>query len=430
MQVSLEQTSELGRKLTIALPAEKVEAEITERLNSLKGRIKIDGFRPGKVPMNIVRQRYGLQVRQEVMGDQMQAGYQDALLREKLRPACQPAIEAHQVEPGKDLTFTISFDVHPEIKLCDFNKLDLTVPVSEVTDEDIEQTLEKMRKQHTVWQVADTPAEKDQRVTIDFAGKIDGETFDGGTAEDYPVILGAGNVIEGLEEALLGLKAGENKNFAVTLPEDYGNSKYAGKQVTFDVTVRKVESGQLPEVDQAFISALGVEGTVDTLKNEIKESLEVQLQQQIRARCKQSVMQLLLDNNEFVLPEAMVTQETAILRQQALDDFKMQPEELNLPDTLFAEEARRRVKLRLIIGEIFTQQKLEVSDQQVMQHIHRIASQYTDPAQVIQRYASDRQARAGIESLVIENHVVDWILDQVNKQEVKEPFSDIVKPHQ
>ena len=426
MQVSLEQTSELGRKLTIAVSTEKVEAEITERLNSLKSRIKIDGFRPGRVPMNIVRQRYGVQVRQEVMSDQLQSSYRDALQQEKLRPACAPAIETQQIEKGKDFTFTASFDVYPEIKLCDFSRLDLTVAVSEVTDENVEQALESMRKQRTVWQAADTPAEKDQRVTIDFTGKIDGQVFNGGTASDFAVTLGAGDMPEGFEEALLGLKAGENRNFAVTYPDDHMNSQLAGKSATFDVTVKKVESGRLPEVDQAFISALGIEGTVETLKNQIRKFLEEQLQQQIHAGTKQSVMQLLLDNNEFVVPETMVTRETAALRQQALNNFKMQPES-NFPQSRFTEQARRRVKLGLIISEIVSRQKLQVDSQRVAQYIAYLASQHTGREQIIQYYQNNHEARAGVESLVMEDQVVEWILAQVNKQEVKKQFNDIVE---
>ena len=429
MQVSVEQTSELGRKLTITVPADKVEKEVNQRLNNMKGRVKIDGFRPGKVPMNIVRQRYGAQVNQEVMADEMQASYRDAVLQEKLRPASAPSIEPQTVEKGKDLTFIASFDIYPEFTLCDFSKLEVTVPVADVEDQNVEETLDRIRKQRMEWSEADGACENGQRATIDFLGKLDGVEFDGGKAEDFPLVLGDGGMIEGFEENILGMKAGGNKTFAVTFPEDYGNSQLAGKEATFDVSVKKVEQGTMPEVDEEFVRAFGIEGSVDDLKAEIKKSLEMELMQQINAKSKEAVMQVLLDNNELTLPDSMVTQEVATLRQQALENFKMETDS-ELPDSLFEEEAKRRVKLGLIIGEIVGEQKLQVDSQLVDQRIQQLASQYADRDQVIQYYRTNNQARASVESLVMEDQVVDWVLGQVVKKENQESFSDIVKQGQ
>ena len=429
MQVSVEETSELGRKLTITIPTDKVEKEVNQRLNSLKGRAKIDGFRPGKVPMNVVRQRYGAQVNQEVMADEMQASYRDAVLQEKLRPAMAPQIEPQKAEKGEDLTFIASFDVYPEFTLSDFSQLEVTVPSSEVGDADVDQTLERMRKQRMDWSEVDDACKNEQRITLDFVGTLDGVEFEGGKAEDFPLVLGDGGMIAGFEDNLLGLKAGENKNFAVTFPEDYGNSELAGKEATFDVSVKKVEEGKLPEVNDEFISAFGVDGTVDALKTEIKKSLDGELQQQLKVKSKEAVMQVLLDNNELPLPESMVTQEVSALRQQALENFKMETDS-ELPDTLFEEEAKRRVKLGLIIGEIVSKQEMQVDVQLVNQRIEQLASQYADRDQVIQYYSTNNQARASVESLVMEDQVVDWILEQVIKKENKESFDNIVKQRQ
>lgn len=426
MQVSVEETSELGRKLTITVPADKVEKEVNQRLNSLKGRVKIDGFRPGKVPMNVVRQRYGAQVNQEVMADEMQASYRDAVLQEKLRPASAPNIEPQNLENGKDITFIASFDIYPEFKLCDFSKLEVPVSISEVEDKDVDATLDRIRKQRMEWNEVEGACENEQRITIDFLGKKEGVEFDGGKAEDFPLVLGDGGMIAGFEDNLIGLKAGESKSFAVTFPEDYGNSELAGQEATFDVAVKKVEAGTLPEVDDQFLSAFGVQGSVDDLKAEIRKSLEAELQQQINTKSKEAVMQVLLDNNELTLPDSMVTQEVAALRQQALENYKMETDS-ELPDSLFEEEAKRRVKLGLVIGEIVGEQKLQVDSQQVEQRIQQLASQYADSDQVIQYYRSNNQARASVESLVMEDQVVEWILEQVNKKESKESFSDIVK---
>jgi len=429
MQVSVEETSELGRKLTITVPADKVEKEVNKRLDNMKGRVKIDGFRPGKVPMNIVRQRYGAQVNQEVMADEMQASYRDAVMQEKLRPASAPNIEPQNIQTGNDLTFIASFDVYPEFELCDFTKLEVALSSAEVADQDIDETLERIRKQRMEWSEVEGACENEQRVTIDFVGKQNGVEFEGGKAEDFPLVLGDGGMIAGFEDNLLGLKTGENKSFAVTFPEDYGNSELAGKEATFDVSVKKVEAGTLPELNEEFIAAFGVQGGLDELKAEIRKSLEGELQQQINIKSKEAVMQVLLDNNELTLPESMITQEVAALRQQALENFKMETDS-ELPDNLFEEEAKRRVKLGLIIGEIVGKQQLQVDGQRVEQRIQQLASQYADHDQVIQYYRTNNQARASVESLVMEDQVVEWILDQVVKNETKESFSDIVKQRQ
>lgn len=429
MQVSVEETSELGRKLTITVPADKVQKEVNKRLDNMKGRVKLDGFRPGKVPMNIVRQRYGAQVNQEVMADEMQASYRDAVLQEKLRPASAPNIEPQNIQTGNDLTFIASFDIYPEFELCDFSKLEVALSSAEVTDQDIEETLVRIRKQRMEWSETEGACENEQRITIDFVGKQDGVEFEGGKAEDFPLVLGDGGMIAGFEDNLLGLKAGENKSFAVTFPEDYGNSELAGKEATFDVSVKKVETGTLPEMNEEFIAAFGVQGSLDDLKAEIRKSLEGELQQQINAKSKEAVMQVLLDNNELTLPESMVTQEIAALRKQALENFKMETDS-ELPDNLFEEEAKRRVKLGLVIGEIVGKQELQVDGQRVEQRIQQLASQYADSDQVMQYYRTNNQARASIESLVMEDQVVEWILDQVVKNETKESFSDIVKQRQ
>lgn len=430
MQVSVEETSELGRKMTVMIAADKIESAIVQRLNSLKGRVKIDGFRPGKVPMNVVKQRYGSQVRQEVMADEMQASYREAILQEKLRPASGPAIEPTQVESGKDVTFIATFDVYPEIKLCEFSGLTVEVPTSEVVDQDIEDTIERMRKQHVDWQVVEGAAQNEQRVTIDFVGTLDGEEFDGGKAEDFPMVLGDGGMIAGFEENLLGLKVGDKKSFAVTFPKDYGNEKLAGQEATFNVTVKKVEEGTLPEIDADFVRTFGInDGEAETLKAEIRKSLESELQQQLNSIAKEQVMNSLLENNEVVLPETMVAQEIDALRKQAQENFKMESDS-ELPDSLFEEEAKRRVKLGLIIGEIVNEQKMQVDTQLVTQRIQQLAAQYQDPNQVIQYYQSNTQARASVESLVMEDQVVEWILSKVTQNKNKQTFTEVVKPRQ
>lgn len=434
MQVSVEETSTLGRKMTIMVPTDKIETEISQRLNKLKGNVKIDGFRPGKVPMKMVQQRYGAQVRQEVMADEMQASYRDAILQEKLRPASAPEIQPEVVEQGKDLSFIASFDVYPEIKLCDFSSITLEVPIAEVSDEDVTESLDKVRQQRMDWSEVSSPAEKGLRATVDFVGKQNGEEFEGGKANDFQMVLGESNMIPGFEEEIIGLSANEQKEFNITFPEEYGNAELAGQEVTFDITVKKVEKGELPVVDEEFIKSFGIaDGSIETLNTEIKKSLESELQQQLNNNTKQLVMESLLENNEFTLPESMVTQEIAALKQQMQQQMQQNAPAAgatDLPDNLFEDEAKRRVKIGLMIGEIVNEQKIQVDQERVEQRIAQFASQYAEYEQVIQYYRTDRQARANVESSVMEDQVTEWVLDQVNKKELKQAFKDVVKPRQ
>ena len=427
MQVSVEQTSELGRKLTIQVPTEKLESEIISRLNSLKGRVKIDGFRPGKIPLNVVRKRFGAQVRQEVMADEMKASYQEAVIKEKLRPASSPSIQTEQVEEGKDLTFTASFDVYPEFKLCDLSQLEVEVQISEVTDQNVDDALEKMRTQHMSWVEYDGACENGHRMIIDFVGKLGDEEFEGGKAENFALTMGEGRMIPGFEEQLFGLKAGDAKTFNIKFPDDYGSQKLAGQEATFDVKIKKVEAGELPEMNDEFVKLFSIEGTLDDLKNELRKSLQRELDQQILTNSKQAVMKLLAENNELTLPQSMIDQEISALREQTKQGMS-QEADMDLPDSLFEENARDRVKLGLIIGEIAVQQKLQIDQQAVSQHIQSMAQQYAEPDKVVQYYNSNNQARAQVESLVMEEQVVNWVLSQVKKVEKNEPFDSIVKP--
>ena len=430
MQVSVEEVGQLGRKMTIVVPADKLEAEVTQRLNTLKGQAKIDGFRPGKVPMNVVKQRYEGSVRQEVLADQMQASYRDAVLQEKLRPAGAPTIQPEQIEPGQDLTFVANFDVYPEITVSDFTQLEVTVPVSEVEEQHIEYTLTNMREQHKDYAEAAVAAENGHRVTMDFVGKLDGVEFEGGKSEDYRLTLGGGGMIAGFEDEILGMKAGDDKTFMITFPEDYGNEQLAGQEASFDIALKLVETGTLPEVDADFVKEYGIEsGEESELRAKIKESLENELKVQIGNKSKAAVMECVIANHDFELPESLIAQEVEALRKQAAENFQMQ-QSADLPDELFVDEAKRRIKLGLVIGEIVNQQKLQVNPVEVEQRIEQIARQYQDYQQVIDYYSSNTQARASIEAVVMEDQVVSWILSQVKTLEQKEEFDELVKPNQ
>ena len=426
MQVTLEETSSLGRKLTITVPSDKIQSEVSKRLNSLKGTIKVDGFRPGKVPLTIVRQRHGDRVQQEVIMQEMQTAYQEAVVQEQLNPASSPQIEPKEIAPGEDIVFVASLDIVPEFELVDFSECEVSLDSADVEEQNIDDAQLRIQKQSMDWQEAETEAEQGQRVTIDFVGRLDGEEFEGGKAEDFSMILGESNMIEGFEAPIYGMKTGDKKNFTVQFPEDYSNEKLAGKETEFDVELKKLEAGTLPDIDQEFLTKLGISGPVESFRDEIKSSLEGEVKKQVLTQSKQAVMQLLLEKHEIELPESMVQQEIATLREQASKNYKVEGE-TQLGDDLFIDEAKQRVKLGLLISQIVQKNKIQVDASRVNSHIYELARQYSDSEEVVKYYTTNNQARAQIESLVMEDQVVETIISQVKVVENKVAFEEIIK---
>ena len=426
MQVSLETTGTLERKMTIEVPAEKVSSAMQQRLQNMSRQVKISGFRPGKVPMNVVKQRYGKQVFQEVVADTMQSSYQEAIHQEKLRPAGSPQIEPLNVEAEQDLKYIATFEVYPEIKLADVSTFEVEVADVEIIDKDFDNIIEKLREQKVQWSEVDREAKTKDQVTIDFRGSMDGELFPGGSSENFPTVLGSGNMIPDFEKQLEGVKKGEEKTFDVTFPEDYMQADLAGKVASFEIKVQKVEAGELPDIDEEFIKGLGVEdGKLDSLKNQLKESMEAELSQRKKAFDKSNVMQCLLDKNEFVVPHSLVHNEIHALKNQSMNEMKLK-DDSKLPDALFEEEAKRRISLGLMIGEIVQQNEIQLDSEKVTEHINAIAVSYGKPAEVTQYYRSNPQAMAGIESLVMEEQVVEWILDQAKQISKSFTFDEFV----
>jgi len=426
MQVSLEEISSLGRKLTITIPNDKIQSQVNNRLNSLKGSVKVDGFRPGKVPLNIIKQRHGAQVHQEVLVQEMQNSYQEAIIQEKLNPVTSPKIEPQEAQPGEDIVFVATLDIYPEFDLADFTALEVSLNMAEVKEENVDEALQRIQKQRMNWSLCEEKAEKGHRITIDFTGRLDGEEFEGGKAQDFAMVLGESNMIAGFEDPLFAMKVGEEKTFAVTFPEDYNNQSLAGKETEFDVKVKKLEKGELPEINEEFITSLGVDGTLETLRAEIRNSLEMEAKKQASSQAKQAVMKLLLDNHEFELPESMITQEVAALREQAQKNYQIEGAS-ELGDDLFVDEAKQRVKLGLIVGQIVREHKLQVSQERVNGHIQDLARQYPDSQEVINYYTTNNQARAQVESLVMEEQVVDSVIEKVKVTENKIGFDEITK---
>ena len=426
MQVSLETTGALERKMTVEVPAEKVTSAMEQKLQKMSRQVRISGFRPGKVPLSVVRQRFGKQVFQEVVTDTMQSSYQEAIIQEKLRPAGSPQIEPLNLETDQDLKFIATFEVYPEINLADVSKFEIEVAEVEITASDIDDIIEKLRKQKMRWNEVDRAAKQDDQITINFKGIIDGESFPGGSQDNFSTVLGSGNLISDFETQLEGVKKAEDKTFDVTFPKDYMQKELAEKVATFEIKVQKIEAGELPEIDEAFIKEFGIEGgNMDTLKEQLRGNMEVELAPRKRAFDKDQVMQRLLECNEVTIPNSLLQHEIQALRKQSMSSMNLK-DDSKLPDAMFAEEAKRRISLGLIIGEIVQENEIKLDDEKVNDHIGTIASGYAKPEDVMQYYRSSPQAMASIESLVMEEQVVEWVLGQAKQTPKSFTFDEMV----
>ncbi len=426
MQVSLETTGALERKMTIEVPAEKVSSAMQQRLQRMSREVKISGFRPGKVPMRVVTQRFGKQIFQEVVADTMQSTYQEAIQQEKLRPAGSPQIEPLNLEADQDLKYIATFEVYPEINLADISEVEIAVAEVEIAESDINSMLDKLRAPKMKWNEIARKAKKDDQVTIDFKGSIEGEFFEGGSQDDFPIVLGSGSLLPEFEEQLFDVIKDEEKSFEVTFPKDYMQKDLAEKVATFIIKVKKVEVGELPALDEDFVKEFGIEdGNLDALKEQLKSNMSVELEQRKKAFVKGRVMQSLFDTNEFEIPNALVKQEIEALRKQSMNEIKVK-DESKLPDSLFEEEAKRRISLGLIIGEIVQNNELQLDSDKVTDQLNMIASSYNQPEEVIQYYRNNVQAMASVESLVMEEQVVDWVLNQAKKTSKSFTFDEFV----
>ncbi len=338
MQVSVEPVSGLKRKMTIQVPAERIDQEVDKRLQSMKGRVRIDGFRPGKVPLKVIRQRYGRDVFHEVAGEVMQASFYEAVAKEELRPAGAPTIEPRSLEPGKPLEYEATFEVYPEIEPASLEGIEITRPVAEVTDADVDKMLDNLRRQRMGWQEVDRPAQEGDQITVDFEGFVDGEPLEGGKAENMPIVVGGGRLIPSLEEQLAGLEPGEEKTLQVTFPDDYHVEDLAGKAAEFRIRVHKVEEPALPELDDEFARQFGIEeGGIDKLREEVRANMERELRQAIQKDLKTQVMDALLERNEVEVPEALVAEEIKALREQMMQSLGQQLDASGFPDDFFRE---------------------------------------------------------------------------------------------
>ena len=429
MQVSVESTSALERRMTIGVPAERIETEVTKRLQQTARRAKVPGFRPGKVPMNVIRQRYEDAARQEALGDLIQATFYEAIVEQKLNPAGAPAVEPKVFEKGKDLEYVATFEVFPEIKLAGFDGIAIERLQADVTDADLDNMLEILRKQNTRFEAVERAAENGDQLNIDFVGKIDGEAFAGGSAKGTPLVLGSGRMIPGFEEALVGVKAGEERVINPTFPADYQNLDLAGKTAEFTVTVNSVSAPQLPELNDDFFALFGIkEGGLEGFRTEVRKNMERELRQAIKSKVKNQVMEGLLAANPVEVPKALIGNEVNRLRVQAVQQFGGNIKPDQLPAELFEEQAKRRVVLGLIVAEVVKQGELKADEARVRELIEEMASAYQEPQQVVAwSYKNDQQLNE-VRSVVLEEQVVDTVLQKAKVTDKAVSYEEAVKP--
>ncbi|APQ10045.1 trigger factor [Pseudomonas oryzihabitans] len=429
MQVSVENTSALERRMTIGVPAERIETEVNKRLQQTAQRAKVPGFRPGKVPMSVIRQRYEASARQEALGDLIQETFYEAVVEQKLNPAGAPAVEPKVFEKGKDLEYVATFEVFPEFEVKGLDGIEIERQESSVQDADIDKMLDVLRKQGTRYEAVDRAAANDDQVTIDFVGTRDGEAFAGGSAEGTKLVLGSGRMIPGFEDGLVGAKAGEERVLDLTFPEDYQNLDLAGKAVQFKVTVKEVAAPELPELNEAFFKQFGVEETtVEGFRTEVRKNMERELRQALKTKVKNQVMDGLLAANQIDVPAALISNEVDRLRVQAVQQFggNINPEQL--PAELFSEQAKRRVLLGLIIAEMVKQFELKPDDARVRELIEEMAAAYQEPEQVVKWYYQNEQQLNEVRSVVLEEQVVDTVLKQAKVTDKQVSYEDAVKP--
>lgn len=433
MAVTVEILEKLQRRITLTLTAAEISSEVEARLKKLARTVKADGFRPGKVPMSVVSQRYGYSVQYDVMNDKLNEAFSSAANEAQLRVAGVPKIEQKEESPAGQMAFDATFEVYPEVKIGDLSTADVERVASDVTDEAIDKTVDILRKQRRSFAqrgATEVAAESD-RVTIDFEGKLDGEPFQGGKADGFQFLIGEGQMLEAFEKAVRGMKAGESKTFPLAFPEDYHGKDVAGKEADFLVTVKKIEAQHLPEVNEAFAKSLGIaEASVESLRADIKKNLEREVKFRVLARNKGAVMDALVAAAELDVPNALVASESERMIAAAREDLKKRgvkdADKAPIPEGIFQPQAERRVRLGLVVAELVRANNLQAKPEQLQAHIEELAQSYEKPSEVVRWYLSDRARLAEVEAVVIENNVTDFVLAKAKVSDKALAFDELM----
>ncbi|WP_065649948.1 trigger factor [Pantoea eucrina] len=428
MTVSVETTQGLGRRISITIPADSIDAAVKKELIEVAKKVRIDGFRKGKVPSHIINQRYGASVRQDVLGELMTRNFVDAIIKEKINPAGAPDYVPGEYKEGEDFTYAVEFEVYPEVELQGLDAIEVEKPVVEVTDADVDAMLDTLQKQQATWKETDAAATAEDRATIDFNGSVDGEEFEGGKASDFVLAMGQGRMIPGFEEGITGKKAGDTFTIDVKFPDDYHAENLKGKDAKFDIVLKKVETRELPELTADFIKRFGVEdGSVDGLRAEVRKNMERELKGAIRNRVKSQVLDGLVDANNIDVPAALIDSEIDVLRRQAAQRFGgNEKQALELPRELFEEQAKRRVVVGLLLGEVIRINELKADEDRVKTLIEEMASAYEDPQEVIEFYSKNNELMNNMRNVALEEQAVEALLAKAKVADKATSFQELM----
>ncbi len=430
MQVTVETTAGLERKMRVVVPSERVEVQVTEKIKQTAKQAKINGFRPGKVPLREVKRRFGAGIRQEVSSEMIQSTYGEALQKEDISPAGMPKIEEVNIEEGKDLEYTAVFEVFPEIEVGGLESIEVERLSSSIEDADLEKMIGTLREQRLVYAETNRAAAEKDQVNLDFEGFLEDEPFEGGKAEGTDLVLGSGSMIPGFEDGLTGLKAGEEKDLKLTFPENYQAENLAGQEVLFKIKVNKVSEPELPELNDEFFEQFDVkEGGIEAFRKEVTNNMKRELDSAIKAKVKDQVMDGLSANNEVDLPQSLIDQEVNRMRQEAVQQFGggAQFDPSMLPAEMFSEQAQKRVKIGLIVSAIVDKNNLEADAETVRETIEEMASTYQEPEEVINYYYSNEQQLSQIQNMVLEGQIVDFVLDSAKVTDKTVSYDEAVK---
>ena len=431
MQVSVETISGLERRLTVGIPAAEIDPEVEKRIKDASKKVRINGFRQGKVPTKVVKQRFGESIRYEVLGEVINKHYYEAIQQQELKPAGQPSIDTTKNNEGEDVEFTATFEVYPEILVGDTSKFTIKKPKVELNDSDLETMIEKLRLQQAAWKPVERACADGDQVNINYCGRKDGEEFEGGKADKQNLVLGSNSMIPGFETGIVGMKKGEEKVIKVTFPEDYQSEALRGAEAEFTITVNEVSAQELPALDEAFFAKYGVEeGGEEKFREEVQANMEREKNSAQKSQVKNQVMDQLYEAQQFDIPKALIDSEIKRLREQMVGQFGQIPKNVDvntlLPDTMFAEQAKRRVTLGLVINEIIQAESIKPDEDKVKQTIEEMASGYAESDAVVQYYTNNAEARAGIEAAVLEEQVVDHILSKASVEEETLTYEDLI----
>lgn len=430
MQVSIENLEGLERKMTVQVPSDRVTEAVDKKLRELSKSVRIDGFRPGKVPVKVIRQKFGGHVRQEVIGEVIESSYREAINQENVKPAGMPSIDSLDADGGDEMSYTAVFEVYPELDKVELASLEVEKPTCEITDDDMEAMISKLQEQRKDWKESKGAAKKGFQVMVDFEGRIDGEVFEGGVGSDMAVEIGAGQMLPEFEKGLEGMKAGEEKVVDVNFPEDYHGKDVAGKTAQFTLKATKVSKPQLPEVDEEFVKGFGVEdGDLEKFRSDIRENMEKEKSDRLKMSVKNKVMDALLEKNDFTVPNALIGEEIQNMRKQAAQRMGQDPESITeqmFPEEMFRGEAERRVKLGLLLVEIMEQEEIKLDSSRIDSVLDEMAVSYEQPEQVKEYYRHNAQARAGLENMILEDQLVEHVLEQATVTEKASSFEDLM----